>query len=777
MARETIANDQLELILSNIANHTVSGVIAPPGAGKSTTLVRYINQQGAKIFVVEPTVLACENLHRFVGGQVGADKVGYAVEGRVHYQNATLSTLRSGPRPTGPDTEIVYCTGGHMKRIFLDLVREAQKRVTAASTFEDINLRFCDVLMVDEAHSGSIDNDMIMHLYRFLQVHGITQLPRLLLSSATLDITTTPFPTAPQHTIVVPSFPVTIEYHTRTYRPDERELYIDTAKVVIAKHETLPIPPKADGSPGTDSWLVFCAGSQEVEDVMGHLQNQPNLEVLGAYGNLGHEESVKIFNPITPGIRRVIVATNIAEVAITIDHLSGVFDTLTEKYGEESSSGGFRLSLHWLSKSSAEQRKGRTGRQCPGFCYRMIPETSFDELPKSRRHEIHRVPLDSVIIELLDVGISPLHLFSTIDQSRINKATTVLMNLQMYSSSPIVVTEKGRFSTQFPFSVRGSAILYEWIQLRNPEGKAYPIFPALVMISLIEIFGPSYFWYPHVRRGQGEPVDKAAHREQYFAKYDGDNDLIILANLWLDMYDNVVGLPEMRVDRRSLGAYARENSLNNKKLVELCNSLRTSVTTLARLGYSVAIGRFLPSNLLQIMLPLFKSAYSDKIFTRQQIRGGTFYTSVSLQGMYYTFDMSQSVKLPLVKADEIIGLILFERMGPRGNPIRTITLSVPSTGVVVSEPTKPTKSAPKPTPKSTQPRFVRTLPQVTITSSTGAMMRLPPLDLGAEPRFLTPIASTTRSLPIPTFDRLDLSLIPIEPKPLDPNAEPIELDL
>ena len=75
---------------------------------------------------------------------------------------------------------------------------------------------------------------------------------------------------------------------------------------------------------------------------------------------------MKIFDLATVGVRTIIVATNIAESSITIADLDGIIDTLREKNIKESLSGGLRLSVDIVSKSSAEQRMGRLGRTGPG---------------------------------------------------------------------------------------------------------------------------------------------------------------------------------------------------------------------------------------------------------------------------------------------------------------------------------------------------------------------------------------------------------------------------
>jgi HrpA-like RNA helicase len=776
--------EDLDVIVQNLGRAQVSGIIAPPGTGKSTTVIKHLYNavEQAKIFVVEPTIIACANLRNYMSSQfeaMGAPKaaVGMAAEGEVHYTNKRLAEIRQNSIPTEPDTGVVYCTGGHMHKIMLNLVQYANRHaaVTLKGTnFTNVNLRFCNILMVDEAHSGSVDNDMIMYLYAYLRRHG-AQLPRLLVSSATLNIQETPFPDAPIYRIPVKSFPVNIEYHTRPYRADDRNLYSDTTKVLIQRHQERPLPPT-----GADAWLVFCAGSQEVETVVTGLSTTPGLEVLSAYSNLGPEMSNRIFAPVPKGQRRVIVATNIAEVAITVDNLSGIFDTLTEKYAEESASGGFRLGLHLISKSSAEQRAGRTGRTTPGFCYRMTTSSEFHNLPQSRPKEMERVPLYNIVIELLDLGIDPTTLLK-VDRNRVAKACTLLKSLAMYSTPPFAVTMKGRFASNFEFSVQGSATLYEWAQDRSR-----PIFPALVMLALVENFGPSYFWYPRKLdlESKDEYQDRLLeHRTTFFARFDGSHDLATLGNVWLDFYTALLpaGITSLEPNRKSVAEYAAANSLNNRKLLDLCKSLKTSVATLQRLGYHVTIGPFNIERTLQLLLPFMKTGYQDRIFVRM---GGILYrsrTDTEFYNLESRVTAVRNLEVPIT-ANEILALITFERPS-QYNVVRLISLAAPVTEVVavpnlppIAAPqtsatdSKPDRRAPPQAPPRAavstlqfagaqimQGSTVTTLPDITTNLPT-TTVTLPEWILA------TPPAKPTVASPLPPLD----FNIQMAPDPIDP---------
>lgn len=60
-----------------------------------------------------------------------------------------------------------------------------------------------------------------------------------------------------------------------------------------------------------------------------------------------------------------------------------------------------RLQEFWISRASSEQRKGRAGRTGPGVCYRLYAESDYDSFAPYPVPEIHRVALDSLILQVI----------------------------------------------------------------------------------------------------------------------------------------------------------------------------------------------------------------------------------------------------------------------------------------------------------------------------------------------------------------------------------------
>ena len=108
-------------------------------------------------------------------------------------------------------------------------------------------------------------------------------------------------------------------------------------------------------------------------------------------------------------MRKLIVSTNIAETSVTIDGVRFVIDSGLEKEMRFDPSCGVRsLLVSFISKASAEQRKGRAGRTGPGVCFRLYSERDYEErFDAFGKPEVQRMNLDSTLLQILAQGQDP----------------------------------------------------------------------------------------------------------------------------------------------------------------------------------------------------------------------------------------------------------------------------------------------------------------------------------------------------------------------------------
>jgi HrpA-like RNA helicase len=522
------------------------------------------------------------------------------------------------------------------------------------------------MIILDEAHNGSIDNDIITQLWITAYNQNVN-VPRLVLASATLTKESTIIPDIPIMEIKTKSLPVKIEYAPKNYIPDNRLIYTDLANIIAEKHMMFPVRDE-----DISKWLVFCAGSSEVDSICTLLRffSLDKVKIFPAHSKLTDEQKNAIFDRGTPGYRNIIVATNIAEASITIDGLDGVFDSLTEKVSETSSSGGFRLVIKNISKSSAAQRKGRTGRTRAGFCYRMCTEKYFNELQEQREPEISRVPLTGVIVELLNVGLDPVNLFaSRVTKNRIGETLKTLEMLKMIDGKQ-EVTEAGIFATRFNFSVYNSSVLYSWMSKEE-----FPLYPIAALISLIDCYGPPYFFYPKKEEGMNNKEYDKVKSDYYdsnFAKFEGANDIESMLKFWNTLIENVGGIDPNYED---VLRFCKNSSINNKKAQEVIKLVRHTCKVLAQeYGKNITVGPFNERKVFRVAEPYLRSAYYG--FTFKLVSGSQYANEET--GEYFRLDKKQSVNIKY--ADYPRKLIAFrtaEIAGAGKKSVNVISLFVP----------------------------------------------------------------------------------------------------
>lgn len=585
----------LTKIVRLIATNNTVSIVAPTGSGKSVAVPAAIASTGARCFVTVPTRTSAISLAEYqrvlqkaAAPDTNVEKlVGFAAEGNINY---------------GPDTKIAYVTAGHARRKMLSYFSRG-----VASPID-----FCDVLMVDEVHSGSLDTTVIISLWMQAAASGVL-VPRLVVASATpVPMVIEPAPAV--YTVDLAAFPIEYRYLDRNIDVDDPSgaLYTEAARIANDIHRSTDV--------NTGHILIFAPGSAEVESVTSSLKellqkSAPDkiTTLIPAFGALKQEDIALIYKATAANERKIVIATNIAEMSITIADVGYVIDTMVEKRAETSQSGGFRLTTHYISKDSAKQRAGRTGRTRPGVCYRLCTRALYDSLEEHRPPEIQRVPIYETVMELFDVGLNPETVIKELNPQRITQAIHLLQRLGMVTNTPtgIGVTDMGHFAPKFHISVRNAAFLWNWIQNK------YPIFPGIVTAVLIDSYGPSYFWIP---RRKDMSLDEynvmvSEHKIKYFSKYLGYNDLETSLNMWNDLMANTGGI---RAVQRTIVKWARDNSINNKKIRELLTIIEQCVNAATREGYDVQVAPFTTQGVMTAARPLLLSVYSDMTFIHKR---------------------------------------------------------------------------------------------------------------------------------------------------------------
>ncbi|KAF0286786.1 putative ATP-dependent RNA helicase DHX57 [Amphibalanus amphitrite] len=168
----------------------------------------------------------------------------------------------------------------------------------------------------------------------------------------------------------------------------------------------------ADGDhphPRTGSILVFLPGLAEImtlhDQLLGHRtlgRRAGRFLLVPLHSSLSSEEQQLVFRKPKPGVRKIVISTNLAETSITIDDCVFVVDCgkMKEKMFDPQRRME-SLETVWVSRANADQRKGRAGRVMPGVCFHLYTSYRYRHHIRSQPiPEIKRVPLEQLVLRI-----------------------------------------------------------------------------------------------------------------------------------------------------------------------------------------------------------------------------------------------------------------------------------------------------------------------------------------------------------------------------------------
>ncbi|CAH1795870.1 unnamed protein product [Owenia fusiformis] len=117
------------------------------------------------------------------------------------------------------------------------------------------------------------------------------------------------------------------------------------------------------------------------------------------HSSMQSSDQRKVFKTVPPGVRKIIMSTNIAETSITINDVVFVIDSgKVKEKSYDAIQGVSTLKSTWVSKASALQRKGRAGRCRAGKCYHLFSRVRWDSMMQYQEPEILRYPLQELCL-------------------------------------------------------------------------------------------------------------------------------------------------------------------------------------------------------------------------------------------------------------------------------------------------------------------------------------------------------------------------------------------
>jgi ATP-dependent helicase HrpB len=361
--------EALPRLLAVLAEKPNAVLVAPPGAGKTTTVPLALLQAApagkARILMLEPRRLAARAAATRMASLIG-EAVGQTVGFRTRLESAVSAATR-----------IEVVTTGLLVRRLLG----------------DPGLEGVSTVILDEIHERSLEADLALALCLDAQAVLRPDL-RLLAMSATLDGARLSTLMAAD---VVESagriHPVEIRHAVRDVQ-NARDLPEAMARAIRA----------ALGEAAGDI-LAFLPGMGEIRRTEAALEGIGAL-VLPLHGDLPPAAQDLALRPAEG--RRVVLATAIAETSLTVPGVRIVIDGGFRRTPRlDSASGLTRLATERISRAAADQRAGRAGREAPGLAIRLWTTAAHRGLRPYDRPEILEAELSGLVLDCAAWGTPP----------------------------------------------------------------------------------------------------------------------------------------------------------------------------------------------------------------------------------------------------------------------------------------------------------------------------------------------------------------------------------
>jgi len=505
-----------------IQKHPVLIISGETGSGKSTQIPKFCLAAGrginGMIGCSQPRRIAATTIARRIAEELGED-LGQSVGHKIRFSDRTH-----------PATYIKIMTDGML----------------LAETHSDPYLNQYDTLIVDEAHERNLNIDFILGILRNLLKRRKDL--KLIITSATIDTEkfSKAFGDAPIIEVSGRMFPVEVRYQNESLENGDAT-HIDLA--VEAVHRLQREGPYGD-------ILVFMPTEQDIRDTCDLIEGRgyPGVTVFPMFARLSAAEQSKVFS--RPAGRKIIVSTNVAETSITLPGIRYVVDTGLARISRYSPrTRTTALPVTSVSKSSADQRKGRCGRVENGICVRLYSEAEFESRPMFTPPEILRSNLADVILRMIALNLGDIAAFPFIDRpapKNIKDGFDLLIELGAITLSPNqgmghTLTDNGRLMAKIPIDPRLSRMLI--------QAKDEACLPEVIIIaSALTLQDP-----------RERPAEKQKEADGIHKTFqDPQSDFITLFNIWKRYHDI------LRVEKTAsaMKRFCRNHYLSYKRMRE-----------------------------------------------------------------------------------------------------------------------------------------------------------------------------------------------------------------
>ncbi|CAA7045626.1 unnamed protein product [Microthlaspi erraticum] len=444
------AFNQRDLLLTAISQNQVIVISGETGCGKTTQVPQFILESEIEANRGASCSIICTQPRRISAMSV-SERVAYE-RGEQLGESVGYKVRLEGVR--GRDTRLLFCTTGILLRRLL----------------VDRNLRGVTHVIVDEIHERGMNEDFLLIILKDL----LPRRPelKLILMSASLDAELFSSYFGGAGVVHIPGFTYPVRSHfledilemsgyrltqynqiddygqEKTWKMNKQIPRKRKSQIASVVEDALRAADLKEFSPETrgslSCWNPDCIGFNLIEFILCHIcenerpggilvfmtgwdditslkekiqihpifGNPHRVLLLACHGSMASSEQRLIFEEPASGVRKIVLATNIAETSITINDVAFVIDCgKAKETSYDALNNAPCLLPSWISKVSAQQRRGRAGRVQPGQCYHLYPKCVYDAFAEYQLPEILRTPLQSLCLQIKSLNLGSISEF------------------------------------------------------------------------------------------------------------------------------------------------------------------------------------------------------------------------------------------------------------------------------------------------------------------------------------------------------------------------------
>ncbi|KPA12590.1 ATP-dependent helicase HrpA [Candidatus Magnetomorum sp. HK-1] len=516
--------EKKDQIIQAIYDNPVVIISGETGSGKSTQIPKMCLAAGGGIYgmigCTQPRRIAAISIARRIAEELGED-IGQSVGYQIRFQDRTP------------------------KNAYIKVMTDG---ILLSETLNDRYLNAYDTIIIDEAHERSLNIDFLLGFIKSL-LKKRSDL-KMIITSATIDTEkfSKAFGRAPIIEVSGRLYPVTTTYYPKETWIDKDEDQDITHVEMAVKALELQWKKRRYGDT-----LIFMPTEQDIIETCELIKARipHTAQIIPLFARLPQEAQKKIFAPATT--QKIIVSTNVAETSITIPNIRYVIDSGLARIPQYlPRSRTTSLPVQPISKSSADQRKGRCGRVTDGICIRLYSEEDYDERRQYTPPEIRRANLASVILQMMALRLGQVKHFPFVDppdSKSIQDGMDLLIELGAIRNGlkGPYLTDQGRFMARLPIDPRIARMI---IEAENEKCMA----EILIISAALSIQDP-----------RERPLEKEKMADEAHSNFqDEKSDFVTLLNIWYRYHEQL----KIKKTQSQMRKYCRQNFLSYIRMRE-----------------------------------------------------------------------------------------------------------------------------------------------------------------------------------------------------------------